>query len=58
VFLDNAGQWQRAADTLHIHVNTLRHRLARIEAVTGRSMSDMAAQVDFFLALRADAMSP
>jgi hypothetical protein len=51
-FLDHAGQWQQTAEDLHIHVNTLRHRIARIETLTGRNMSDMATRVDFYLALR------
>jgi purine catabolism regulator len=52
-FLDHAGQWQRTAEDLYIHVNTLRQRITRIEALTGRNMSDMATRVDFYLALRA-----
>ncbi|MBS1869340.1 MAG: PucR family transcriptional regulator ligand-binding domain-containing protein [Actinobacteria bacterium] len=53
-FLGSAGQWQRTADALHVHVNTLRHRLARVEQLTGRDLASMADRVDFFLALRAD----
>jgi DNA-binding PucR family transcriptional regulator len=36
-----------------VHVNTLRGRLARIEELTGRDLSDMESRVDFFIALRA-----
>jgi sugar diacid utilization regulator len=36
-----------------VHVNTLRHRLARVERLTGRSLSSMEDRVDFFIALRA-----
>jgi DNA-binding PucR family transcriptional regulator len=54
VFLESSGQWKGTADQLHIHVNTLRNRISRIEAVTGRDMSTMAARVDFYLALKAE----
>jgi hypothetical protein len=52
-FLSSGGQWQGTADRLHVHVNTLRHRLARVERLTGRSLSSMEDRVDFFIALRA-----
>lgn len=62
VFLGTCGQWKTSADRLHIHVNTLRHRLTRIEELTGRSFSSMADRVDLFIALQAlepsDAESP
>jgi PucR family transcriptional regulator, purine catabolism regulatory protein len=50
-FLDNTGQWKRTADELHVHVNTLRHRLGRIEELTGRDMNRMDDRVDFYVAL-------
>lgn len=50
-FLASCGQWQATADELHVHVNTLRHRLTRIEKLTGRQMSSMDDRVDFYLAL-------
>jgi hypothetical protein len=52
-FLESNGQWQATASVLHIHVNTLRHRIARIEELTGRSLDTMDGRVDLFLALRA-----
>jgi PucR family transcriptional regulator, purine catabolism regulatory protein len=52
-FLSSGGQWQATADRLHVHVNTLRHRLARVEQLTGRTLSSMEDRVDFFIALRA-----
>ena len=55
-FLESNGAWQATADALHIHVNTLRQRLARIEELTGRSLQSMDGRVDFFLALRARAL--
>lgn len=39
------------ADALGVHANTLRYRLARIEALTGRDLEVTADRVDFYLAL-------
>jgi purine catabolism regulator len=50
-FLDSNGQWQATADTLRIHVNTLRQRLERVEQLTGKSMDTIEGRVDLFLAL-------
>jgi len=50
-FLEACGSWQRSAEELHIHVNTLRYRVQRIEELTGRSMSSMHDRVDLYLAL-------
>jgi DNA-binding PucR family transcriptional regulator len=52
LFLNSGGQWQATADALHVHVNTLRHRLQRVERLTGRNLSSMEDRVDFFIALR------
>jgi hypothetical protein len=51
-FLDCSGSWSRAADTLHLHVNTVRYRIARVEELTGRDLSRLEDRVDVFLALR------
>lgn len=53
VFLDHGGRWQETADALHVHINTLRHRLKRVEELTERSLASTADRVDLFLALRA-----
>lgn len=52
-FLASGGQWQATADRLHVHVNTLRHRLARCEELTGRNLISMEDRVDFYIAIRA-----
>ncbi|MBC6446125.1 PucR family transcriptional regulator [Actinokineospora xionganensis] len=52
VFLDCSGSWQRTAELLHVHVNTLRYRMQRVEELTGRSLSSLEDRVDLFLALR------
>ncbi|WP_299541493.1 PucR family transcriptional regulator [uncultured Streptomyces sp.] len=50
-FLDASGSWQRCADLLHVHVNTLRYRLKRVEQLTGHSLATLHDRVDFCLAL-------
>ncbi|MFP8904438.1 PucR family transcriptional regulator [Streptomyces atacamensis] len=51
-FLASDGSWTRCAAHLHLHVNTLRYRVGRIERLTGRDLSRLEDKVDFFLALR------
>ncbi|MDQ0764837.1 PucR family transcriptional regulator [Streptomyces canus] len=51
-FLDCDGSWTRCATRLHLHVNTLRYRVGRIEQLTSRDLSRLEDKLDFFLALR------
>ncbi|MFI7243532.1 PucR family transcriptional regulator [Streptomyces qinglanensis] len=51
-FLSSDGSWTRCAGRLHLHVNTLRYRVSRIEQLTGRDLSRLEDKLDFFLALR------
>ncbi|PJT50346.1 hypothetical protein CWI85_12670, partial [Streptomyces albidoflavus] len=51
-FLASDGSWTRCAARLHLHVNTLRYRVGRIEQLTGRDLSRLEDKLDFFLALR------
>ncbi|MFD9461894.1 PucR family transcriptional regulator [Streptomyces sp. NPDC060027] len=51
-FLDCDGSWTRCAARLHLHVNTLRYRVGRIEQLTSRDLSRLEDKLDFFLALR------
>ncbi|MCL2550718.1 MAG: PucR family transcriptional regulator ligand-binding domain-containing protein [Actinomycetia bacterium] len=51
-FLECDGSWTRCASRLHLHVNTLRYRIGRIEQLTGRDLSRLEDKLDFFLALR------
>jgi hypothetical protein len=51
VFLDCSGSWSQAAARLHLHVNTLRYRMGRVEELTARDLSRFPDRVDLFLAL-------
>jgi DNA-binding PucR family transcriptional regulator len=51
-FLACSGSWNTCAATMYVHVNTVRYRIRRIEELTGRDLSRLDDQVDFFLALR------
>lgn len=53
LFLGSGGRYQQTANELHLHVNTLRLRLARIEKLTGRDLNSMDDRVDLWIALRA-----
>jgi purine catabolism regulator len=52
-FLETGGRWQETADLLHVHVNTLRNRLEKVEALTERSLDSTPDRVDLWLALQA-----
>jgi DNA-binding PucR family transcriptional regulator len=51
-FLACDGSWSACASRMYVHVNTVRYRIGRIEAITGRDLSALPDRVDFFLALR------
>ncbi|MGW5878047.1 PucR family transcriptional regulator [Nocardiopsis terrae] len=51
-FLSYSGSWQRCAAAMHVHVNTLRYRIGRVEELTGRDLSSLEHRVDLFLALK------
>jgi hypothetical protein len=51
-FLACSGSWNACAARMYVHVNTVRYRIRRIEELTGRDLSRLEDQVDFFLALR------
>jgi hypothetical protein len=54
VFLACSGSWQKAADEMFVHVNSLRYRISRIGELTGRDPRSLADQAAFLLALRMD----
>ncbi|MGD0063526.1 MAG: helix-turn-helix domain-containing protein [Streptosporangiaceae bacterium] len=51
-YLACSGSPNACAAAMYVHVNTVRYRIRRIEELTGRDLSSLADQVDFFLALR------
>ncbi|MDT0302532.1 helix-turn-helix domain-containing protein [Streptomonospora wellingtoniae] len=51
-FLSYSGSWQRCATAMHVHVNTLRYRIGRVEELTGRDLARLEDRVDFYLALK------
>jgi hypothetical protein len=51
-FLDCNGSWTTCSEQLHLHINSVRYRIARIEELTGRDLSRLEDRVEFFLALR------
>jgi purine catabolism regulator len=53
VFLEHNRSWQRSAEELHVHKQTLVYRMHRVEELTGRDLRDTADVVQFWLALRA-----
>lgn len=50
-FLDCSGSWARTAEAMHLHVNTVRYRIERVQQLTGRDLSRLEDRVDVFLAL-------
>jgi DNA-binding PucR family transcriptional regulator len=50
-FLDCSGSWTRTADVLHLHVNTVRYRIERVQELIGRDLSRFDDRVDVYLAL-------
>jgi PucR family transcriptional regulator, purine catabolism regulatory protein len=52
-FIEQNGQWERAARELYCHRHTLRYRIRRIEELTGRDLSRARDRIEFWLALRA-----
>ena len=51
VFLAVDGRWSEAAAALGIHVNTLKHRLARVATLSGHSVDRTADRVELWIAL-------
>ncbi|MEO6083563.1 MAG: helix-turn-helix domain-containing protein, partial [Umezawaea sp.] len=58
VFLDDSGSWTTAAAKLHVHVNTLRYRMGRVEDLLGVDLGDFPTRVDLYLALQAGPTTP
>jgi hypothetical protein len=53
-WLDNGGSASKAASVLFCHPNTVRHRMRRVEQLTGRSLSDPRGIAELSLAFEID----
>jgi purine catabolism regulator len=51
--VEASGRWGDAADALGVHRHTLRHRVRRIERLTGRDLTRARDRVELWLALKA-----
>ncbi|SFK89750.1 purine catabolism regulatory protein [Streptosporangium canum] len=52
VWLRHNGHWDRTADELGVHRNTVRHRIGQVEASLGCQLADADTRVELYLALR------
>ena len=52
-FIENNGNWERAARELFCHRHTLRYRIRKIEELTGRDLGRATDRIELWLALRA-----
>lgn len=52
-YVEENGNWERAARVVPCHRHTLRHRIRRIEETTGRDLGRAQDRIEVWLALRA-----
>ena len=57
-WIDEGGSVAKASDRLFCHRNTVRNRLQRIEALTGRSLTDPVGLGEVYVAVIAARLSP
>ncbi|HEX3831307.1 MAG TPA: PucR family transcriptional regulator ligand-binding domain-containing protein [Solirubrobacteraceae bacterium] len=57
-FIEENGQWERAAKRLYCHRHTLRYRIRRVEELTGRDLHTARDRIEFWLALRGRELVP
>ncbi|MFY2791053.1 PucR family transcriptional regulator [Rhodococcus sp. MALMAid1271] len=50
-FLATGGSWNRTAESLHVHLNTVRYRIKRVEELLGRDLNSTEDRLDVYLAL-------
>ncbi|MBL1078400.1 helix-turn-helix domain-containing protein [Nocardia sp. 2] len=51
VFLGCEGSWRQAAERMHLHLNTVRYRIGRVEELTGRDLGRLDDRLDLYLAV-------
>jgi purine catabolism regulator len=52
-FIEQNGNWERAARELYCHRHTLRYRIRKVEELTGRDLSRATDRIELWLAMRA-----
>ena len=55
-FFENQRSWQRTADTLHVHRQTVLYRIRKIEEISGYDLSTTKDIAELWLALQARAL--
>lgn len=55
-FLANQRSWQRTADALSVHRQTVLYRIRKVEELTGRNTNETADIAELWLALQAQAL--
>lgn len=56
-YLRHWGQWEEAARELHVHRNTIRHRITRAREVLGVDLTDLDVAAELWLMLRRDGLA-
>jgi purine catabolism regulator len=57
-FIEQNGQWEKAAREVYCHRHTLRYRMRKVEELTGRDLSRAHDRIELWLALRAKELVP
>ena len=52
-FFDNQRSWQKTADSLHVHRQTVLYRIRKIEEISGYNLSATRDIAELWLALQA-----
>ena len=55
-FLAHQRSWQRTADALQVHRQTVLYRIRKFEEITGRTTSETGDIAELWLALRAQSL--
>lgn len=55
-FMHNNRKWQKTAEDLHVHKQTVHYRIRRVEALTERRLSDVRDIAALWFALEAESM--
>lgn len=57
-FLDNQRSWQKTADALHVHRQTVLYRIRKVEEISGYDLAQTRDIAELWLALQARALLP